>query len=148
MNAQTSTYVTPSWALLYIRFYTVWFFSVESQLVSKEKQPSRNVLKKKYSEKNIQQIYRRTPMLKCDFNELAKQLYWNCTLTLVFSCKFAAYLQNTFSEKHPSRAASVNMKFGQKFVQLMKNISNRFLPLLSIVETNSMPFYDFDKMEI
>ena len=66
----------------------------------------------------------------------------------MFSCKFAAYLQNTFSEKHPARAASVNMKFGQKFVQLMKNISNRFLPLLSIVETNSMPFYDFDKMEI
>ena len=25
----------------------------------------------------MQQIYRRTPMLKCDFNKVAKQLYWN-----------------------------------------------------------------------
>ena len=28
---------------------------------------------------NMQQIYRRTPMPKCDFNEAAKQLYWNHT---------------------------------------------------------------------
>ena len=28
---------------------------------------------------NVQQIYRRTPMLKCDFNKIAKQLYWNHT---------------------------------------------------------------------
>ena len=27
--------------------------------------------------KNMQQIYRRTPMRKCDFNKVAKQLYWN-----------------------------------------------------------------------
>ena len=30
----------------------------------------------------------------------AKQLYWNCTLVWVFSCKFAAYFQNTFSQEH------------------------------------------------
>ena len=29
---------------------------------------------------------------KCDFNKVAKQLYWNHTSTWVFSCKFAAYL--------------------------------------------------------
>ena len=57
-----------------------------------QKQPSRGVLKKRYSE-NMQQIYRRTLMLKCDFNKVA----WNRTLTWVISCKFAAYFQNTFS---------------------------------------------------
>ena len=34
-----------------------------------QKQPSRGVLKKRCSE-NMQQIYRRTPMPKCDFNKL------------------------------------------------------------------------------
>ena len=38
-----------------------------------QKQPSRGVLRKRYSE-NMQQIYRRTPMMKCDFNKVAKQL--------------------------------------------------------------------------
>ena len=28
---------------------------------------------------------------------IAKQLYWNLTSAWVFSCKFAAYFQNTFS---------------------------------------------------
>ena len=32
------------------------------------------VLKKRYSE-NMQQMYRRAPMPKCDFNKVAKQLY-------------------------------------------------------------------------
>ena len=43
----------------------------------------------------MQQIYRRPPIPKCDFNTVAKQLYWNHTLASVFSCKFAAYFQNT-----------------------------------------------------
>ena len=37
--------------------------------------PSRGVLKKRCLE-NMQQIYRRTPMPKCDFNKVTKQLYW------------------------------------------------------------------------
>ena len=49
----------------------------------------------------MQQIYRRTPMPKCDFNKVAKQFskqfYWNRTLAWVFSTKFAAYFQNIFS---------------------------------------------------
>ena len=61
-----------------------------------QKQPPRGVPRKRCSE-NMQQIYRRTPMPKCDFNKVAKQLYWNRTLAWVFSCKFAAYSQNTFS---------------------------------------------------
>ena len=62
------------------------------------KQPSRGVLKKRCSE-NMQQINRRTPMPKCDFNKVALQLYWNHALASVFSCKFDAYFQNTFLKK-------------------------------------------------
>ena len=61
-----------------------------------QKQPSRGVLRKSCSE-DMQQIYRRTPMPKCGFNTVAMQLYWNHTSTWVFSCKCAAYFQNTFS---------------------------------------------------
>ena len=40
-------------------------------------------------------------MPKCDFEVR------NCTLTWVFSFKFGAYFQNTFSKEHLWRAASV-----------------------------------------
>ena len=39
-----------------------------------QKHPLRGVLEKRYSE-NMEQIYRRTPMPKCDFNKVALQLY-------------------------------------------------------------------------
>ena len=39
-----------------------------------QKQPPRGVPRKKCSE-NMLQIYRRTPMPKCDFNKVANQLY-------------------------------------------------------------------------
>ena len=39
-----------------------------------QKQPSRDVLIKRCSQ-NMQQIYRRTLMLKCDFNKVVLQLY-------------------------------------------------------------------------
>ena len=39
-----------------------------------QKQPSRRVLRKKFPE-NMQQIYRRTTMTKCDFNKLTLQFY-------------------------------------------------------------------------
>ena len=35
-----------------------------------QKQPSRDILRKRYSE-NMQQIYLRIPMPKCDFNKVA-----------------------------------------------------------------------------
>ena len=54
----------------------------------------------------MQQIYRRTPIPKCDFNKVALQLYWNDTSAWVFSWKFAAYFQNTFSQEHLWGAAS------------------------------------------
>ena len=72
-----------------------------------QKQLSRTVLKKRCSE-NMQHIYRRTPIPKCDFNKVALQLYWNCTLTCVFCCKFATYFQNTFSKEDRWVAASAH----------------------------------------
>ena len=49
-------------------------------------------------------------MLKCNFNKVAKQLYRNHTSAWVFSCKFAAYFQSTFSEEQLWTAASVAHK--------------------------------------
>ena len=59
----------------------------------------------------------RTPMLKCDFNKAALQIYWNHTSAWVFSCKSAAYFQNTYFLEHLWMAASVYFslkKFGTK----------------------------------
>ena len=61
-----------------------------------QKQPFRCVLRKKCFE-NMQQIYKRKSMSKCDFNKVVLQSYWNQTSAWVFSCKFAVYFQNTFS---------------------------------------------------
>ena len=69
------------------------------------RQSSGDVLSKTCSE-NMQQIYRVTPMLKCDFNKAVIQIYWNHTLACVFSCKCAACFQNTFSWEHIRKAAS------------------------------------------
>ena len=71
----------------------------------KQKQPSGRVLNKRFSE-NMQQIYRKTPMPKCDFNRVDLQLYWNHTSAWVFSSKSAAYFQSTFSEEQVWTAAS------------------------------------------
>ena len=72
-----------------------------------QKQPSIGVLMKRCSE-NMQQIYSRTPMPKCDFNKVALQVYWNRTSAWVFSCKFNAYFQNIFSYEHLWRAPFVH----------------------------------------
>ena len=61
-----------------------------------KKQSPRGVPRKNCS-KYMQQNYRRTPMTKCDFNKVAKQLSWNRTSAWVFSYKFAAYFHNIFS---------------------------------------------------
>ena len=42
--------------------------------MSKQKQPSRGVLKKRCSE-NIQEIYRRTPMPKCGFSKVEHRCF-------------------------------------------------------------------------
>ena len=56
------------------QYYTIRVKFLIRDQCTKQKQPSRGVLKKRCSE-NMQQIFRRTPMPKCDFNKVAKQLY-------------------------------------------------------------------------
>ena len=55
-----------------------------------QKQPSKGAPRKRCSE-NMQQIYKRTPKLKYDFNKVAKHLYWNRTLAWMFSCIFSEH---------------------------------------------------------
>ena len=55
------------------------------------------------------QIYWWTPMTKCDFDKVAFELYWNHISAWVLSCKFAAYFQDIFLQKHLWRVAFVNM---------------------------------------
>ena len=50
-----------------------------------QKQPSTGAFIKKCPE-NMQQIYRRTPMPKGDFQKVALQIYWNHTSAWMFSC--------------------------------------------------------------
>ena len=59
-----------------------------------KKQPSRSVLKKRcYG--NMQQIYRRTPMSKCDFNKVAAKQHY---LYLRFALKL--YRCASYRKKH------------------------------------------------
>ena len=58
------------------------------------------VLRKRCPE-NMHQIYRRTPIPKCNVKKITKQLYLNQTLASAFSCKFGAYFyKNTYGGLH------------------------------------------------
>ena len=48
--------------------------SLQAYSKAKQKQPPKGIPRKVCSE-NMQQIYRRAHMPKCDFNKVAKQLY-------------------------------------------------------------------------
>ena len=72
-----------------------------------QKQSPIGVLQKMCSA-NMQQIYRRTPMRKCDFRNVANQLYWNHTSAGVFTCKFAVYLQNRCFDEYLWGTTSAN----------------------------------------
>ena len=63
------------------------------------KQVSKKYAALKRCSENMQHIYRKTPMLKCDFTKVTLQLYWNHSSVWVFSCNFS-YFHNTFSQKH------------------------------------------------
>ena len=78
-----------------LNFFVISTMKVFLEPYKFHNQPPRGVLKKSYSE-NMQQIYRITPIPKCDFNKFALQLYWNRTSAWVLSCKFTAYFQNIF----------------------------------------------------
>ena len=102
---------TGTWARCSYKIMVIWFIScilIHTLLVyttcrcdhQNQKQTSRGAFKKRCSE-NIQQIYKRTPMPKCDFNKVTK--VW------VFSCKFAAYFQSDFSQEHFGRLLLQNL---------------------------------------
>ena len=55
--------------------------SVQQLLRLQRKQPPRGVPKKRYSE-NMRQIYRRTPMPKCDFKKKLEHLWVAASLTV------------------------------------------------------------------
>ena len=88
-----------------------------------QKQLIRCVLYKRCVEK-MQQIYKRAPMPKCDFSKVALQRYWNHSSEGVFSCKFAACFQNTFSKDDLWVAISEVPKL---LAQLIKTITEKFL---------------------
>ena len=59
--------------------FILYYFTLQTLLLTikqSEKQPSRGVLKKKFSQ-SIQQIFSRTPMPKVNFNKVAKDTYKN-----------------------------------------------------------------------
>ena len=95
-----------------------------------QKQPSRGALRKRCSE-NMQQIYRRTPMRKCDFNKVAKQI--------------AEYFQNTFSQEHPWTAAFIFI-FSLKFTNDLATLFPKSIPL-KLCNSNSV-FWKFQKVFI
>ena len=82
------------------------------------KQPFRVVLLESCSG-NMQQIYRRTIMPKCDFNKVALELYWNRTSAWMVSCSFTSYFQNNFSQEHLWIAASVVHNYLLKVVSFV-----------------------------
>ena len=45
-------------------------------------------------------------------------LYWNNTSAWVISSKFAAFLQNTFSEEHIWSAASGHLRYNKKHIYI------------------------------
>ena len=51
----------------------------------------------------MHQIYRRTPMPKCNFNKFALQRYWDYTSAWVFSYKFAELFKNNFPKNTSGR---------------------------------------------
>ena len=60
-----------------------------------QNQSTGGVLRKSRS-KNIQQIYKRLPMPKCDLKKFAKKIYWSHISAWVFSCKFGVYFRTIF----------------------------------------------------
>ena len=73
-------------AIKRLKFILMSFFIT----FNKQKQPPRGVLRKRWSE-NMQQICRRAPMPKCDFNKVA--LFSNfIEITLRHGCSLANFL--------------------------------------------------------
>ena len=97
---------------------TICFLSFKINQLSSEAATHRGVPRNRCCE-NMQQINRRTHIPKSDFNKVGLQLYWNDTSAWVFSSKFAAYFQNTFSKERLWTATSVSFSFNGTFVSIL-----------------------------
>ena len=65
-----------------------------------------HTLRKRCSQ-NMQKIYKRTPMMKCDLNKSVISIkLLKSHFGMDVSCKIAAYFQNIFSREHLLRAGS------------------------------------------
>ena len=68
-------YIYKQFSEYFIAVFTIFYDCVSASISRKlriQKQPSRVILNKRCSE-NIQQIYRKTPMPKCDFDKVVLQ---------------------------------------------------------------------------
>ena len=74
-------------------FQKLWILKLKGMSLL-QKQPSKGVLRKRCSE-NIQQIYRRTPMSKCDFNKFALQFALGCFPVNLLHIFRTPFLKNT-----------------------------------------------------
>ena len=104
----------------------IWEWSFQRK---KQKQPSRGVLRKTFS---------------------AKQLYWNRTSAWVLHCTCTAYFQNTFSKEHPWTAASQKFSFfqsilslGRSFLLFLQSLRNN-----NSLNKNSHQYLPYLKLEI
>ena len=93
-----------------------------------KKQPPRGVHRKSYSE-NMQQIYGRTPMPKCDFNKVMSQFYWNRTSASAFCCKFVTPFLCNFIE--------FLRGFHSIFCNILCNIAQYFCIIISRLSSYS-----------
>ena len=99
---------TNKWLDSIIKLHVLALLRNHFSISTKKKKFSEASLLRFSSEKfyeDMHKIYRKTPMPKCDFNKVARQLSRNRTSALVLSCKFAAYFQNTFLQEHLWRDA-------------------------------------------
>ena len=93
-------YFTLTFLTKYIVIFRIWMDNwgiLFANLEQVQKQTSRGVLTKGCSE-NMQQIDHAEKKHLC-----RSQFYWNHISVWVFSCKFAAYFQNTFSKNTSGR---------------------------------------------
>ena len=80
-------------------------------------------------------------MFKCNFNKVAKQFYWNHTLAWVFSCKFAAYFQNTFHKNTYGRLLFLSTSYGFYSLNI---VSSQFQSrLLFETQLTTIKYFDY-----
>ena len=74
------------------------YFFTELLIILKQTKLSANLSQKIFE--NTKKEFSFVSLVFRSLTQDAKQLYWNNTSAWMFSCKFAAYFQNTFSWEH------------------------------------------------